>query len=231
MGLDKIIQIVLILVAGLGVYWLMNWLLRQFMNQLSDKLYKEADGQAYLDSLNSWKGKLFFKENTRQLMSVDAYLMLGKETEVQEIFEHLNQAKLNPGNQLGLFQKEISYYVSANQKEKAEQAYENLKAVAAKFKNPAQLESIVKECTYLIEVNIRHNTDYLQEMLDVSSKMKNSFYQGIFLYRAAKLYYYKGELETCRKTLLEAKEKVKGSAWEVMINQMLEDNLDLIADR
>ena len=58
-------------------------------------------------------------------------------------------------------------------------------------------------------------------MLDLASKMTNPFYQGIFLYRAAKLYYYKNDEENCRKLLGEAMEKLKGTAWEVMIRQML----------
>ncbi len=69
------------------------------------------------------------------------------------------------------------------------------------------------------------------EVLDLAAKMTNPFYQGIFLYRAAKLYYYKNDEENCRKLLGEAMEKLKGTAWEVMIRQMLEENLALVAER
>ena len=42
---------------------------------------------------------------------------------------------------------------------------------------------------------------------------------------------YKNDEENCRKLLSEAMEKLKGTAWEVMIRQMLEENLALVAER
>ena len=137
---------------------------------------------------------------------------------------------MNPANKLGLAQKEVSFYIDTRQFDKALKAYDTLKAIAAKFNN-SQVESILKECTFLVEIYIHHNTEILDELLDLASKMTNPFYQGIFLYRAAKLYYYKNDEENCHKMLKEAMEKLKGTAWEVMIRQMLEENLALVAER
>lgn len=229
-SMNKILQFVLILVIGLVIYFLMNQMMRRLMVRLSEILYKDVDPQKYLEVLNSWQGKMFFSRKTRSLMAVDAYLMLNQRDEVEKIFSELDQMKLNPGNKMALAQKELSYYVDAHQYDKALAAFEQLKETSAKFKQE-QVSSIMKECTYLVEIYIHHNTDYLDEILDLAGKMKNDFYQGIFLYRAAKLYYYKGDEENCRIKLKEAKEKTHGTAWEIMIDQMLNEDLSLIAER
>ena len=81
------------------------------------------------------------------------------------------------------------------------------------------------------DLSINVHTSRRHAGMLLASKMTNPFYQGIFLYRAAKLYYYKNDEENCRKLLGEAMEKLKGTAWEVMIRQMLEENLALVAER
>lgn len=228
--MNKIIQFVLILAVGLILYFLLNRMMQKLMVELSKILYKEVNPEKYLQVLNSWKGKMFFSRKTRSLMAIDALLMQNETAKIEEIFEQLDAAKMNPANRLGLAQKEVSYYIDTKKFDKALKAYDTLKTIAAKFNN-SQVESILKECTFLVEIYIHHNTEILDEVLDLASKMTNPFYQGIFLYRAAKLYYYKNDEENCRKLLSEAMEKLKGTAWEVMIRQMLEENLALVAER
>ena len=228
--MNKVIQFVLILAVGLILYFLLNRMMQKLMVELSEILYKEVNPEKYLQVLNSWKGKMFFSRKTRSLMAIDALLMQNETAKIEEIFEQLDAAKMNPANRLGLAQKEVSYYIDTKKFDKALKAYDTLKTIAAKFNN-SQVESILKECTFLVEIYIHHHTEILDEVLDLASKMTNPFYQGIFLYRAAKLYYYKNDEENCRKLLSEAMEKLKGTAWEVMIRQMLEENLALVAER
>ena len=226
--MNGIIRFLLILAVCMLVYVLLNKVMQNYIQNLSSILYKDADAKKYIEKLNNWVGKLFFSKTTRSLMSIDALLMLNDREKIEEIFERLDGSRMNPGNRMGLAQKEISYYVDTHQNEKALKAYSNLEAIAGKFKNP-QVENVLKECTYQIEIYINHNTDLLDEMLDVASKMSNPFYEGVFLYRAAKLYYYKHDEASCRKTLEKALTKLKGTAWENLINRMLKEDLSLIA--
>ena len=226
--MNGIIRFLLILAICMLVYMLLNKYLQNYIRNLSTILYKEADAKKYIEKLNNWTGKLFLSRTTRSLMSIDALLMLNDREKIEEIFERLDGSRMNPGNRMGLAQKEISYYVDTHQNEKALKAYSNLEAIAEKFKNP-QVENVLKECTYQIEIYINHNTGLLDEILDVASKMSNPFYEGVFLYRAAKLYYYKHDEVNCRKTLEKALTKLEGTPWETLINRILKEDLSLIA--
>ncbi|MFQ8582119.1 MAG: hypothetical protein ACLSA6_05995 [Holdemania massiliensis] len=105
--MNKIIQFVLILAVGLVLYFLLNRMMQKLMVELSEILYKEVNPEKYLQVLNGWKGKMFFSKKTRSLMAIDALLMQNETAKIEEIFEQLDAVKMNPGNKLGLAQKEV----------------------------------------------------------------------------------------------------------------------------
>ena len=112
--MNKIIQFVLILAVGLILYFLLNRMMQKLMVELS-----EIHPEKYLQVLNSWKGKMFFSRKTRSLMAIDALLMQNETAKIEEIFEQLDAAKMNPANRLGLAQKEVSYYIDTKKFDKA----------------------------------------------------------------------------------------------------------------
>ena len=78
---------------------------------------------------------MFFSKKPRSLMAIDALLMQNETAKIEEIFEQLDAAKMNPANRLGLAQKEVSYYIDTKKFDKALKAYDTLKTIAAEIQH------------------------------------------------------------------------------------------------
>lgn len=225
--MDTVIYIISMSALMIGLFLIMNNHVKKVMEQLAEKLYVQHDASAFLTILNKPLNKLVFNKSTRALLSIEAYVLQHDYTEVINVFTRLENMRLTSMNKVGLYQKELTFYIDTKSPAKAKTAYENLRALCEPNKNK-QIQSLLKEAEYLYEIHMNHNVDYLDVMLQEIDKSENAMYQGICEFRIAKIYYYKQEIETCREYLHRALVNLRGTQWETLINQILDKDINLI---
>ncbi len=215
----------------LGLYLTYLFLFRRYVMKTTALLYQQGDAKAYLEAIDSFPGKLFLAKRMRQLMKIDAYFMLKDEKQLEELMVKLDNIRLPEMDRILICQKETSFYVEQHKLEKAEKAYEKLKLATTnlKEKNKERGRAILKECEYMIEIGLKQNGSYANQMLKIAKESKNEVVQGVYYYRAAKCYYYDEKEAKCREMLKISLDKLKGSPYEQKIREILEGDLSQIA--
>lgn len=216
--------------CGVGVvsYLVYFFLFKHQIMKLTKLLYQDNNAEGFLKEVDSWMTKLFFPKKMQAMMKIDAYLMMGDTEKSKQLFEQLDGFKIRPGDEFFVRQKELAFYVDLEDEEKAKHAYDRMRAIFDSMKNNARYEAQMKESEYIYEINMKKNAHYLEEMLEHAKNAKTDFSKGIYLYRAAKCYYYKKDMRLCKDTLKRAQTYLKGSFYEEYIIDILEKDITLI---
>lgn len=212
-------------------YLLYLFLMNRQVIKLTKLLYQEHNAKGFLKELDSWMTKLFFPKKVCSMMQIDALMMLGETEKLKLLFEELNGYKIKSGDEFIIRQKELAFYVDLKDEKKSTVVYERLCNIFDSMKNKTKYEIQRKESEYIYEINIKKNYHYLEEMLDHAANAKTDFSKGIYLYRAAKCYYYKKENRLCKDTLQRAQTYLKGSFYEKFIQDILDKDLTLIEQK
>ncbi len=218
-----------ILAITLGAYFASGIYVQMKVKKMSELLYKDNNGEAYLKHLNDAACKIIFSKQLRTMMSIDAYIAIGDVETVENVFEQLKEFHLQPGDEFLVCQKKIGFYIEKGNDEKAEEAYSRLVELYDGFKDKMHYKKARKEVEYLVEIHLRKNASYLDEMLSLSESTKNKLLKGIYLFRAAKCYFYKNNNKKVKETLLLAKEYCVGTAYEKKIDVALSGDLSVLA--
>lgn len=221
------------ILCGCGIlsYIAYYFLFKRQILKLTSLLYHENNPDGFLKELNSLMSRFFFPKKMHAMMSIDAYLMKSDNEKLKELFKEIDNYRLRAGDEFYVRQKEIVFYVEQNDEKNAEHAYTRMKEIYDGFKDKSTYEGVMKESEYVYEINLKQNPKYLDEMLAQAKHSKNEFMSGIYLYRAAKCYYFKNDNKNCKATLEKAKVKLKGSFYEKIIDDILNKDISIITTK
>lgn len=211
----------------LGVFLLILILILQvnskkYYQDLADLLYNKKDPHSFLKKLDSRAGKFFIDKKKRLFTSIDAYIMMNDKKKVKDIFTQLENMKLSYGSKIGLYQKEVQYYVQIKENDKALKANSLLQEQGSKI-NDKNMKKILDEANELIEIYVNKNPNYDKVMLEKYDNESNQMLKGIYAYRLAKCYFYKNDKKNVEKYLKDCRNKCKGSYWAKLADECLKD--------
>lgn len=214
----------LMLVAIVVFYQLANL---RFVKKLSHDLYVLVDPDSYLAAIDSFKGKIFLRKSRRELLKVDAYAMKKDHAALINQFKILANCKLSYGKLISLYEKEVQFYATNNYPDEALASYEKLINEANKIQSD-QLDKVVEEATINIEVYVKRNGKYATRLVDLAKNTEHQLIKGVYLYKAAKCYYYLADEDNTVKYLKKAYNNLTSDVWRKHIESCLEDfkNLD-----
>ncbi len=217
--------------VGLVSYFGYFLLFKNQIMKLTKLLYQDNNAEGFLNELNSWQTKLFFPKKMQAMMKIDAYLMQGEVEKSKELFNELDKYRIRPGDEFYVRQKEVAFYVDLKDAKNSEKAYNRMREIYDSFKDKTSYDSVMKESEFIYEINIKKNYHYLEEMLERAKNAQADFSQGIYLYRAAKCYYFKGDMRLCKETLQRAQTRLKGTFYEAFIQDVLDKDIKLIEEK
>lgn len=209
-----LVLIVIIIMQQLSV--------KKYLKDLSSLLYEKQDGKAYLDKLNSFQGKLSMSGNKRLFMAIDGYALMDDTASIEKAFKELETKKLSYGSQIGLYQKEVQYYVQARKFDEAIKANNSLQELGALI-NDQKMTTILDEANVLVEIYCNRNGSLAKEMVKKAESANTKLLKGIYYYRASKCYYYLNDKANTTKYLKEAQLKLSGTSWGKHVDMCLED--------
>lgn len=174
---------------------------------------------------NNRRLKWLFRKPILLLWKLDCYLALGQDRKALQTIDLLRSSKLEPMDKLELYQKEISFFSTSGNGDRAKKAFGDLKAFlkeagADKEKHYA---AILDEAEIIIGVYVDHNVSLIKKLTGRAEHTKNDVMRGVIQYRIAKLAWFKGNAELMRTYLSRAGKNLKGTLYAPIIEAAMED--------
>ena len=168
---------------------------------------------------NNGRLKLLYRRPILLLWKLDCYLALGEDGKACHTIETLRKMKLEPLDKVELYQKEISFFATSGDGERAKKACADLKAF---LKEAGALEdkhysAILSEAELIIGVYVDHNVGLIKKLTGRAEHTKNDLMRGITQYRIAKLAWFKGDEALMHTYLNRAAKNLKGTMYEPII--------------
>lgn len=219
----------LLIFAGMSLFIFlllrMQVMLRDHMAKTIEVLLVQ-DPKLCLERLeNNRRLKWLFRKPVLLLWKLDCYLALGEDEKARQTIGSLRDAKLEPMDKLKLYQKEISFFSTSGNGERAKKACADLKgflkeAGADKDKHYA---SILEEAEMIIGVYVDHNTGLIKKLVGRAEHTKNDIMRGITQFRIAKLAWFKGDTDMMQTYLRRAEKNLQGTLYAPVIEAAKED--------
>jgi len=194
----------------------------KFSKLLSSYLYKELDGDKYLEALNSSKAKLFVRKNRREMLKVDAYAIQNDSEKLEKQFKNLESMKISYGQKISLYEKEVQYYANSKQNDKAMIAYNELMMLGSQINNE-NMTRVLNEATITIEVYVNRNGDFAEKLVELGKNSNTPIIKGIYFYKASKCFYYKNDKDNVIKYLKKAQNNLTSKVWRDHIDSCFSD--------
>ncbi len=190
-----------------------------------ERLYS-SNLPAYLERLeNNRMLPLVYRKSTVLLMQLDGYMAAGEDEKAVGVIGLLDKIHIEPQEKVEFYQKRLSFYISildeAHSRESLAKLEEYLNKVKAQ--DVPKYAEMLDEAKSLIRVYIERDTNYIGALQQKAAKTKHPVVRGITQYRIAKLAYFKGDMETCRKYLERASGNLGGTYYEAIIRQAQEN--------
>ncbi|MDV3429144.1 MAG: hypothetical protein LIR50_19300 [Bacillota bacterium] len=211
---------VLLMVVYAGIF-LLNKLRQKTTNELEKILYIQNKPKLYLKLLKNPKLKILYKKSVLLQFELNAYLLLGDDTQTENIIKLLDGMIMTKGESLEYNQKKLSYYCMLGKKDKAEDALNKIESILSKAKGD-KAESIRKESKLIFDIYIRHDTKLIKELEQIQVNQQGTI-RGITLYRLAKLCYFDKNYKKAEAYLLQGKELLKNTVWFDTVEAALKD--------
>lgn len=166
-----------------------------------------------------------FRKPVLQLWRLDCYMALGEDGKARQTIASLRKMKLEPQDKLELYQKELSFFATTGDGDRAKKARDDLKAFlkeagADKEKTYA---AILDEADIIIGVYVDHNVSLIKKLTGRAEHTKNDIMRGITQYRIAKLAWFKGDEELMQTYLNRAAKNLKDTWYAPIIEEAKED--------
>ena len=213
----------LILIAVVVAFQYLNI---KFTKQLASYLYRELDGDKYLEALESLKAKIFIRRKRREMLKLDAYALQEDGGALEQQFDMLETMKLSYGQKISLYEKEVQYYANSHMNEKALAAYDSLMELGSQIENE-NMTKILDEATITIEVYVRRNGDMAEKLVELAKQSTAPVIKGLYFYKASKCYYYKDDKDNVIKYLRKAQNNLSSKTWRDHIDACLSDFTEL----
>lgn len=174
---------------------------------------------------NNRRLKWLFRKPILMLWKLDCYMALGEDGKARQMIGRLRDSKLEPMDKLELYEKEISFFATTGDGQRAKKALEDLRAFlkeagADKEKHYA---SILDEAEIIIGVYVDHNTGLIRKLTGRAEHTKNDIMRGITQYRIAKLAWFKGDTELMQTYLTRAGKNLQGTLYGPIIEAAKND--------
>lgn len=174
---------------------------------------------------NNRRLKWLYRKPILLLWKLDCYMALGEDENARQTIAQLRKARLEPRDKLELYQKEISFFSTTGEGEKAKKSLEDMQAFLKKVgaDKEKQYAAILEEAEIIIGVYVDHNTGLIKKLTGRAEHTKNDIMRGIIQYRIAKLAWFKGDKELVATYLNRAGKNLKGTLYAPIIAAAKED--------
>ena len=220
-----IFAIVFVLMIGFNIAG--SLMARRYVDKINRLQYE--DPKACLEKLNGVIAKILLPGFNRELVKADIYARLDDQTNLKVSFDKLNgyaekkHSLLSIRDKAIVYQKQLSYALYKHDASTAHDLNDKLKALKDGKHVDDLTTRLIDESNACVNVYIDHNYAYLDKGGKTIASSDNKVVQGIWHYRLAYLYHTKHDLTNQKSHLEKAKELLKDTDLEKVIEQVCND--------
>ena len=192
---------------------------RESTLQLDKVLYVDHNPQLYLKLLENKRLRLVYSKTTIKGLQLDAYLMMQDHEKIIETMNILESAPMGKGAKLEFNEKKLSYYCLKGNQVKAKEALDAIHQLLDKVKKD-KYQKIVVDSDIIYGIYIDKDVSLIDD-LEKQVETQEGSTKGITLFRLAKLYLIKQESKRCISMLQQATSLVKGTSYEEIVKECL----------
>lgn len=208
------------------IFILFSQLKKKYIKDMSKTLYAEQNVDVYLQRLDNIEGKIFLNKKVRLFRKIDAYAMKDDVDAIVNTFKELETLKLSFGQEVSLYEKEVSFYTNKKMYEQAKVANNKIQELAKKVEIE-DLQKIADDCNALIEIYINKNGSLATEMAKHGDDATIDAVKGTYYFKAAKCYYYRKDNKMTDKYLNKALDNLRKTSWGPIISECIQDHRKL----
>ncbi len=205
-----VVFFVVLVIVFLGISFYKNRMLNKILNAIQTRKFKEA-----FDIIDSFSCKYFFPAFNREYMRLNAYYMMGDAKEIKNQLELILHMRINKKQKANVAIKAFYFYVDENNRVKAKEMLEDIKGLIS--------DVMYEQMRLIYEIVLLGKTNYVDLMEEQVKTEKDAFNRGMYHYFLAIQYGHLDEKKKRLEHLRSAKKDMKGTPYEIKINQMLKE--------
>jgi hypothetical protein len=219
--MGKFLYYAIFLIVVFIILFLLSKLRRKSTQELEKILYFQNNPKLYLQLLKNPMLKVLYRKSILLQFELDAYLLLGDDSRVEDTIGLLDGTPMTKGESLEFCQKKLSYFCTVGKRPEAESVLQRIKSILSKVKGD-KAEFIRKESKMIFDIYIRRDTNLIEE-LERAQMNEQGTTRGLTLYRLAKLNFFNNNAQKARTYLNRAKELLANTAWADIVESALKD--------
>ncbi|MFV0480300.1 MAG: hypothetical protein ACK5LZ_07015 [Anaerorhabdus sp.] len=219
--MTTLIYVIVVVVLSLVLHFGYEVLRTRFIGKTMKSLAATGDINQFGASINSTQGKLYFPKAARLLFELDGYLSVHDVDGVNQVYEETKTKRYNMDTRFKIEARMFMLQLLKNDETGASATLDKMKQLVQGTKREAEYSATLKEYEYQLEIGLRRNGDYAQEMLDCAEASADEKNKGVYLFRAATCYYYKNDEDKAFEYLKQAKPCLENTELGKVIGDIL----------
>ena len=185
----KVIMIIVAIIVSIIMVVGTQFIKVKKQNQMIMDL-QSGNFDAFFKTVNSFLSKLVFPRYNLEYLKLNAYILQGREEDIEAQFADLLAARKNKAQKEDITMKAFNYYVGIENKEKCDELIEEIKT----FTN----ERMVQEATIMYDVFVLKLGNHIEEIESMMEGMSDA-QKGINEYLLSVQYENIGDKENAKK--------------------------------
>lgn len=205
--------LILITVLLLGIIFGGNIILRRRYTKKIMLTMANEDMDGFFQIIDSFGCKMILRPGEREMMRLSAYLTQGKAKAIEEQLQLMLHMRLKKKEKASVAVQGFYYYVETKNRRKAN----DMIKVVEENGTPQS----VKELKMIASILLRKEAKYIKEFEEYHANAQADQQRGMFAYLLGLQYSYIHEDEKSKQYLKEAKQLLKNTPYEEVINDLL----------
>lgn len=208
--LGWVIVFAVAIVIFLGISFYKDRMLNKILKSIQTRKFKET-----FQIIDSSACKYFFPAFNREYMRLNAYYMMGDAKEIKNQLELMLHMRISKKQRANVAIKAFYFYVDEENRVKAKEMLEDIKGLIS--------DVMYEQMRLIYEIVLLGKTNYVDLMEEQVKTEKDEFNRGMYHYFLAIQYGHLDEKKKRIEHLHKAKNDMKGTPYEIKINQMLKE--------
>lgn len=225
LGEINVIYLLIMVAVAVVILAVLRMGQRAVLRELADVLYRQNNPGKYLNMLESGRLKIVLRRGTIALLRLDGYSYAGDKARFEAAAAVLGTMKQRPEERLSFYRKGLDFAVLCSDAAQAEEYLGRLDQLLAREQDP-KLCDILADAHLLVGVHIRYDLSLIPR-LEALATEQQGHQKGITCYRLANLYHVAGDDVSSERSLEQAGELLKSTAWQDLIDRARSDGIFL----
>ena len=189
--------------------------------RLAECIINDEGEAAYMSVLDSGKTRMVLSAYYIDFLKMEYHMLARNKAQAIELYEKIiSYPKPRFGDLITVHRQAIAFFVENDEPDMALDAFDKISGVLL-FKKTKQNLALYQDLKLYIDVYVHKDVGRLDDCLALIEAADDSEAKAVHRFRAAKLYYYMGEIDKCSDMLELAAEQSTNKVFLEQVDRIL----------